>query len=216
MECPNTRAGPNSNTNESSGKPAETYKNLWTRKLYILQEFRLTKGGLHQGGGLHAQDMSGMVTQKISSQSSQNQTSTRTWKEIKANSKWSANNRKMQCPLAIITKKEGMSITKKNGQKLDEETNVVGPDPHESALFWLSWTLEQENLPKLTNIPVSDFLPDLYVLLYSIFARTIQLFETVKSEKDPDPHWFGSLGPDPDPHWFGSLDPDPDPQRGKK
>ncbi len=26
MECPNTRAGPNSNTNESSGKPAETYK----------------------------------------------------------------------------------------------------------------------------------------------------------------------------------------------
>jgi hypothetical protein len=28
MECPNTRAGPNSNTNESSGKPAETYKNL--------------------------------------------------------------------------------------------------------------------------------------------------------------------------------------------
>ncbi len=38
MECPNTRAGPNSNTNESSGKPAETYTNVWTRKLYILQE----------------------------------------------------------------------------------------------------------------------------------------------------------------------------------
>jgi hypothetical protein len=28
MECPNTRAGPNSNTNESSGKPAEMYKKL--------------------------------------------------------------------------------------------------------------------------------------------------------------------------------------------
>jgi hypothetical protein len=28
MECPNTRAGPNSNTKESSGKPEETYTNL--------------------------------------------------------------------------------------------------------------------------------------------------------------------------------------------
>jgi hypothetical protein len=47
---------------------------------------------------------------------------------------------------------------------------------------------------------------------YVHFQVKIQLFETAKTELDPDPHWFGSLEPDPDPPWFGYLEPDPDSQ----
>jgi hypothetical protein len=67
----------------------------------------------------------------------------------------------------------------------------------------------------MTNI--SDFQTFMTYCLHKVYFQVkIKLFETAKSEKDPDPHWFGFQQPDPDLHWFGSLEPDPGPQRGKK
>ncbi len=49
-----------------------------------------------------------------------------------------------------------------------------------------------------------------YAITYNkyIFYVIIQIFFTVKSGQDPDPHCFGSLVPDLDPHGGEKLEPE--------
>ncbi len=114
------------------------------------------------------------------------------------------------------------------------KNRVVEPDPHGTALIWLSWSRirrywkcgsggpgsrsKEINETLLINLIFSlskrfcafvlkvCFITS-YLHMYIFHVNFIIL--TAKSDQDPDPHphWLGFL--DPDPHWGKTLDPDP-------